>query len=249
MKKEIIEKWKKNASQKISLIISNPSFQKDVIVLRNKLNIPPEGFSIIQEQQNWWAKEIIEKEKIFYQIEWPKYRQELEGLKKDPVRFKKRQDQINNLHPINSFNNDLEKLTAEYKISHRDIDTIKSFLYYNDVSKLVIRIGPTIEIEDRKEANRQQTKILIDENTTINDIKAIWSSVMVHQQTLIYRKKNKVQPIKNLELYKRAYEINLKEKNFYKISEILNDEFPDKVIGPADIHDYLKRHKRHVGMN
>jgi hypothetical protein len=250
MKKEVVEKWSERVEQRISLILGNPYFKKDLILLREKFDIPQKGFDTTKEQWKW-EKEVWAKQEKYYRTEGAKHWQELEQLlKKDPLKYKARQDEINSLAPHNRFKADLAKLIIKYKLSHRDIDMIEPYVYYNNPPELRLRLGPSIETTFDPETDQRQIKILIDANTTISDIKTIWPNVMIHQKSLSYRRKNKVQPIPNLKMYKRAYELDQEGKTAQKVAEILNDEFKGvTTVGYNDIADYLKRYKKHTGMN
>ncbi len=250
MKEE--EKLKKNwkrYNQKLDLLFDNPDFQKDIHEIREEFGIPPEGIAD-NEGSKQWEFDLCEKQDKFYREEFPKYRDELKKLQmgSDYVTYKNRSAEINNYAPLNRLGKVLiPNLIKKYNLAPSIKDTIRSYICHGNRC-LKVGLGIIIETLTDEDSGQGQVKIIIQEDTTLEDIKNRWSDVKFLQSKLRYRTRNKYQPIRNLELYKKAYQLK-KEKSYKQVAEILTKESNDRVFGITDVQDFVKRYKKHIGIN
>lgn len=250
MKKDYFEKRKKRLTQKIKLLVSRPDFQKEIIELRKKWNIPVDGVKS-EELNREWNKNLNTATDKYYDEEWPKHRKELQHLQTRAtyVEYKNREDELNNAAPLNAFGIDIKAILKKYLLNPKWKDPIRRYILFNDPEKMGLSIGVTItgHLNDY-EPTEYQLSLQIDEDTTLEDIKEIWPDVMAHQERLIYRKQKKFQPIKNFERDKEAYDLKQSGKSYNNIADILSKKY-DKAISYDDVASYIKRYKKKIGIN
>jgi hypothetical protein len=212
MNKDKIDKLVKIQKQKINLLINRPDFEKAILFLREKWNIPKNG---IKNQEEF--------------------------------------DQLNNKIPVKDLLDDIKKIIHDQKISPRWINGVKRYLFLNDPNNMAIFIGPVITTKVDMNSDLETISIEINEDTTIKDIKAIWSEVKTSQSRLLYKKRDKNQPIKNFERNKEAYDLQQQGKSLNEIADIFsNTEYNLKnrvTIADVDIADWIRKYKKIIGIN
>lgn len=80
MKKNYLEKRKDRLEQKIKLLVSRPDFQKEILELRKKWNIPLNGIKNEEDNQNWNRKLLIDTDE-YYTKNWPRERKKIIELR------------------------------------------------------------------------------------------------------------------------------------------------------------------------
>lgn len=250
MKLSYIKKSAKRQKQKAIVLISRPDFQEDMLSLRKKWNIPADGIKTDEEKRKW-ELDLSRATTKYYDEEWPKFHEELEQLQiHGPYKkFKERQDEINDFAPGNAFEKDIKSILQKYLLSPKWKSPIRRYILLNDVDNMAMNVGVTIagHLNDY-EPVEYQLCLHIDEDTTLEDIKEIWSDVMEHQEMLIYKKQNKFQPIKNFERDKRIYELEQEGKTIKEIGDIINSEYDDGLLD-GEIKQIIKRYKKRLNIN
>ena len=247
--KDRLKKDWKRYNQKLSLLFENPDFQKDIREIRKEFGLPVEGIADDGGRKKF-EFDLYEKQDKFYREEFPKYRDELNKLQKDNnfVAYKNRSAEINNYAPLNRLGKVLvPSLIKKYNLTPSIKDMIRSYICHGDRC-FKVGLGIIIESLTDEDSGQGQVKIIIQEDTTLEDIKHCWSDVKFLQSKLRYRTHSKFQPIRNLELYKRAYQLK-QEKSYKQVAEILTKESNDRVFGITDVQDFVKRYKKHIGIN
>lgn len=251
------EKSRAKRQQQALLLASRPDFQADVIQLRKNWHIPPKGFDEKDHVsiEKWWAW-LGEQDDEWHKVKWPKYREELKQLEKDALAVKvpypsfvDRKEAINLDKPINAFYNDIRKLRNKYDLGPSWKDGLRSYIHTNKNLRYTIGVRMTVPIEAG--ADNEELHIVIDEDTTLDDIKAAWKDVKFHQEKLSYRKRQKQQPVDPtiLERGAKAYELReLKKMKLADVAEALNDKY-DTVYMDYDVQTLIKNYKKTVGMN
>ena len=202
----------KRQKQSINLLINRPDFEKAILFLREKWNIPKNG---TKNQEEF--------------------------------------DQLSNNIPTKDLLDDIKKIVHDQKISPRWINGIKRYLLSNDPDGMALFLGPIITNKIDINSGLETISIEINEDTTIEDIKAIWSDVDNSQTRLLYKKRKKNQPIKNFERNKKAYDLHQQGKSLNEIADIFsNTEYNLKnkiTIADVDIADWIRKYKKTIGIN
>lgn len=236
--------------QKINALVSNPKFQQEILDLRKKWDIPENGIQTQEHTERWYRK-LDKATKDYRKNEWPKFRNELDKLHKPETygQYRKMLDEINNLIPINAFHLDINLLMKKYKVGPQWHDPIKRYLLFNNPDNMGMSLGVTISKNiDINNPFAEKISIEINEDTTLDDIKAIWPDVRTHQEMLAYKKQKKYQPIKNSERDKRIYELSSEGKTLDQIGDIINIEFND-AMDHNQIGIVLSRYKKRHNIN
>lgn len=250
MKREVnINNLRTKQKQKIKLLVNRPDFQKIVLVLRKKWNIPKDGFQKQEDIDNWNNKLNFDSDKYLEEV-LPAKKKDMDKAindKNTELYFQLRNEFNNNL-PRNAFLNDIKKLVHDQRISPRWINGIKRYLLSNNLDNMAIFLGPVIATKVDMELDLETISIEINEDTVLDDIKAIWPEVKERQSELLYKKRDKNQPMKNFERNKKAYKLKQEGKSLKDIAEILSDEYQKDYVY-SDAADFIKKYKKIVGIN
>lgn len=250
MKRSYFEKQKQRIRQKVTLLTANPNFQKDILILREKWHIPENGFSYSAEKDQRWNAKLLESTGNYYKFEWPKFRKKILELKKQG-KIKDAETEEGNFNeraPLNEFNNDISKLICKHKIPPKWDNFIKQYLLFNSIRSINILLGTRIQTTWNEETKKKQISLLIDDNTTLEDIKFIWPTVKILQSSLSYKKQKKFQPIKKFNRDKQAYELKQSGKTLEQIAGIMSKKFNKEYMW-TDVASFIKRHKQKLGIN
>ncbi len=245
MKKEYLDNASKKLQQETAVITANPEFQADVAELRVKWNIPKGGFTNTDDVQNWhgWLNKQSEQWRL---EQWPKYRMPLLKLK-EAGQLKEYTDEnarINKLNPLNDFYQEVGSLLKKYRLRPGLKDGIRGYLLVNHLGH---NLGVAIRTQEDPLTGFTELQLIIDENTTLNDIKAMWSAVNFHQNQLQY-KKRQLRERPQDERDKRAYELTKLEGKSAKVAaDELGDEMGE-VFTDYEIHDFVRRYKEKTGI-
>jgi len=250
MKREVnIHNLRTKQKQKIKLLVNRPDFQKIILVLRKKWNIPKDGFQKQEDIDNWNNKLNFDSDKYLEEV-LPAKKKDMDKAindKNTELYFQLRNEFNNNL-PRNAFLNDIKKLVHDQRISPRWINGIKRYLLSNNLDNMAIFLGPVIATKVDMELDLETISIEINEDTVLDDIKAIWPEVKERQSELLYKKRNKNQPMKNFERNKKAYKLKQEGKNLKEIAEILSNKYKKDYVY-TDAADFIKKYKKIVGIN
>lgn len=235
--------------QRAKLLIARPDFQKDMLKLRQKWEIPKEGLKDEDENQQW-RHNFNKSDDDFVKNEWPKYRKGLEKLEKHGNFFEheKRLKEINSFAPLNAFRLDIKALIKKYRLPLRWESSLQRYLLFNDADNMSLHIGITMSTTRDEDTNLDILRIEIEDDTTLEDIKASWKDIKHHQRKLNSRTQEKFQPIKNFERDKRAYELDHSGKMLKEIAVILNKE-AGKEYEWSDVSKFIERHRKKLGIN
>lgn len=244
MSMHYFEERKKRLAQKIKILISRPSFQKEILDLRKKWNIPLDGIKTEEENQDWNEQLLIDTDK-FYKDNWPKEIKAIidlrkQGKYKEADALKK---EINGHAPLNELSNDLWDIIKKYRLSPRWHNGIRRYLLFNDPKNMQIPAGVTAKWD--WENGIRRVSIELDEDTTLRDIKDAWSWIRK-----MYRGKpaDKYQPIPNFDRDKRAFELEQEGMTLNKIADIIQEEFGD-ALDYNELNIAIKRYKKRLNIN
>ena len=248
MKQEYIQKASIRQKQVIKVLVSKPSFVDAIVVLRKKWEIPVQGIQSQNELDKWYQN-LNGATEQYFDKQLPIKRQELVEVRKKGnfAEHTKIKDKFNNEVPRNAFLRDIKRLTREQNLSPRWIDGIKRYLLFNNPDNMGIFIGPVISTSIDMEFDTETISLEIEANTTLEDIKSIWPSVMEAQSRLSYKKQKKFQPLRKFDRNKKAYELYQQGKKYREIA----DEFSKtgKTIGEETVAKMIERYKKMVDIN
>lgn len=163
--------------------------------------------------------------------------------------FEQEQQVFNQKAPRNYIEYCIWRLTHKYKLSTLWRSSLKRYVLFNDLDRLLIPSGnTTMNIKWDKKTGHRELSFIIYADTTLEDVKAIWPEVMKQQEQLQDKAADKFQPIQNLKLDKRAYELwKSKTKTYEQIAALIRDEFNLSDFVYTDVSNALKRYKKRFG--
>ena len=249
MNKNRIDELIKRQKQKIKLLINHPNFQKTILLLREKWDIPKNGFNNQEDIDKWNEKLNFDSDKYIKEI-IPAKRKEIDKAANEGniKLYRQLRKDLNDNLPRNSFLSDAKKIVHDQRISPRWVNGIKRYLLSNDPDGMALFLGPVIATKVDMDSDLETISIEINEDTTIEDIKAVWPEVKKSQDRLLYKKQKKFQPIKNFERNKKTYELKLEGKSVDEIIKFFRTEHDIDYDYPQ-IFDFIKKYKKSIGIN
>lgn len=249
MKDDYFTKQLEKINQRIKLLIIKPDFQEDMLALRKKWKVPQNGIKGNDASEKW-HRELYRSEEEYFKNVWGIRRKDITKLKKER-RFQEAENltrELNNGMPINAFRIDIKNLLRKYKLPLRWENGIKRYLLFNDPDNMAISIGVTVHFEYDKDSSLPKLFIGIEDDTTINDIKAVWSEIKFHQKRLNSHVKDKFQPIINFDRDRRAYELKQEGKTIDEIEDAIQEEFNES-LDYNELNIAIKRYIKRLNTN
>lgn len=243
------QKQAKRLSQKKNLLVSKPSFQKDIRELREKWNIPFDGLKNADEIERWFHQ-LYEDSDRYSGETWLKYRLEFEKLRRDRkfLEREKLNKKLNDENPINAFRIDIKDMVKKHNLAPRWHDAIKGYLLSNTQDGMSMFLGISIRIERDEDNGLEELLLHIPEDTTLPEMIKFWPWVKLHQKRLSYRKQEKFQPIKNLDRDKRIFELAEQDMSYQDIAETVKKEFEiSENFGYDSVSRILSRYRKRIG--
>jgi isopentenyl diphosphate isomerase/L-lactate dehydrogenase-like FMN-dependent dehydrogenase len=248
MKMKPTEKFDRS-KQRATILVENPKFQEEVMEIRKKFNIPLIGIKT-NEESGKWHHEFYESDTIYFSANREKVRVEIERLEKE----KKFQEGFN-LHrkfnqeaPVNALNLAIKRMLENFRLPFTWHHSIQRYILFNNIDSMWLPGNISIREDYDQETDLRRLSIEIDDTTTLEDIKYAWPRIKLHQKRLQSYTKKKIQPIKNFERDREAYNLRQSGKSYNGIADILSKKF-DKVVTSEDVASYIKRYKKLVGIN
>lgn len=249
-KSAYFDKRRERNKQKLEVLLSRPDFQADIAELRKLCNIPPAGFTDDDTYTRWELQLEIDTQKYFTE-NWPTMSERLQELKEKGQISELEQEQLifNQKAPKNFLNYCIWRFIHKYKLSTLWRSSLKNYVLFNNVEILRVPAGNvTMNIKWDKKTVHRELSLIIYADTTLEDVKAIWPEVMKQQEYLQDKTADKFQPIQNLKLDKRVYELwKLGNKTYEQIAEVIRGEFNLPNFIYTDVSNALKRYKKRFG--
>lgn len=236
--------------QRLKLILSRPDFIEKVKNIRQEFHIPPNGLSTDEESKKWQDDLCQNTENYFDNFPFEK-RKEIIDLKNKSEYYKAEllEKQENDNAPLNSWRIKVKLLLKEYKLPLSFEESIRRHIMFNDeADKSWVTSNIFITEKKDEDTGLKQLLIGINDETTLDDIRKNWAIICIHRDGLYSKVKKKNQPIKNFERNKRAYELKLEGKKLNEIADVLSEEYKKDYIY-NDVADFIKKHKKSVGIN
>jgi len=138
----------------MKLLVSWDNFQSNIVKIRNKSDIPTEGFKNNQEIEKWWDRLGEKSDNFFTTNDYLAKRKKLLYLKKRSYgEFLKEQEWINSEIPINKFHKRVDEIIQKYKLPYNFRDFIEKYILCNKISApstnfaLSFNFGPERKLE------------------------------------------------------------------------------------------------------
>lgn len=223
-------KQRNHLYQKAKIIIANPKFQEEVKLLREKWNIPKNGFLSETENENWhhWLSAISDE---FLE------KNDSNGREKDINDFNKK-------IPLNDFYQDVKILIIKYHLPQNWHESIKRYLMFNNIDLMGIPGNVSIVTEFGKYGSLM---LEINADTTLEDIKSIWSWVKSEQKRLP-DKSIKFQPAPMFDIDKEAFELREIGNKMSEIADLISTKFDLESYTYKSVSESIKRHKKRIGV-
>jgi len=236
--------------QRLKLIFSRPDFLKKVQELRKEFSIPTNGIKT-NEESGKWEDDLCQKTEDYYDLIPLEKRKEIIDLKNNGKYHEAEliEKQENDAAPLNSWRIKIKLLLKDYRLPLSFEESIKRFVMFNETAdKAWIASNIFITEKIDEDTGLKQLLIGINDETTLEDIKKSWHFISHSRDRLYSKIKKKNQPIKNFERNKRAYDLKLEGKNLNEIADLLSEEYKKDYVY-SDVADFIKKHKKSVGVN
>lgn len=248
MSKAYFDKRLERIKQKLGILYARPDFQADVLVFRKKWNIPEDGIKTEDDNHDWriWLSEETNKYVDQYLPEHRKEAQELLNQNK----LIERDDlnkAFNNKVPRNAFRLQILGFLKRYKIPSQWEEITRRYLLFNkEIEPHIPLNSVTLQENWDFDIGSWQLSLLLSADSTLEDIKAIWPLVKEQQSKLYDYSDKKFQPIPNLEIDKRAYELKLQKLTHAEIANKITLEFNLSTYTYKEVSDSLCKHKKRL---
>ncbi len=248
MSKAYFDKRLERIKQKLGILYARPDFQSDVLVFRKKWNIPQAGIKTEDDNHDWiiWLNEETNKYVDQYLPEHRKQAQELLNQNK----LIERDDlnkAFNNKVPRNAFRLQILGFLKKYKIPSQWEEITRRYLLFNkEIEPHIPLNSVTLQENWDFDIGSWQLSLLLSADSTLEDIKAIWPFVKEEQAKLYDYDHKKFQPIPNLEIDKRAYELKLQKLTHAEIAKKITLEFNLPIYTYKEVSDSLRKHKKRL---
>lgn len=236
-------------NQRAKILIANPNFQEAVRLVREKFDIPSEGF-IDQEINEKWHHDFYIKDDDYFSENWMKTCLEIKKLREEK-KFNEAyelQQKFNNESPVNAFRIAVKLILLDFRLPLGWEESIRRYILFNDIDHMWIPSNIVIRQDFDKDTLLTRLSILIDDSTTLEDIKNAWPRIKHFQEKLQSYSKKKNQPIKNFERDQLAYNLKQSGKTYNEIADELSKSF-NKTFSYDDVASFIKRYKKTVGIN
>lgn len=250
MSKAYFDKRLERIKQKLGILYSRPDFQLDVAEFRKRWNIPDDGIKTEENNHEWrvWLNEETNKYVEKHLPEHQKEAQEL-FLQNKLIGRDDLNKGFNAKVPRNAFRLEILRFLKKYKIPFQWEEITRRYLLFNkDVEQHIPLNSVTLQENWDFDIGSWQLSLLLSADTTLEDIKAIWPLVKEEQSKLHDYDDKKFQPIPNLEIDKRVYELKQQNLTYEKIATQINKDFPHLSYAYKDVSDSLQRHKKRLGL-
>ncbi len=250
MHKAYFYKRRERINQRLQILYARPDFQADVTEFRKRWNIPEDGLKT--EEDNYAWKMWLEKETRRYIDE---HREEHHQQMQDLLAQNKHieSDDLNKAFnqsiPRNAFRLEILRFLKKYKIPSQWEEVTRRYLLFNNTIDERMPINSiTLQENWDFDLGGWQLTLLLSADTTLDDVKAIWPLVKEQQAKLYDHESKKFQPIPNLKIDERAYELKKLKMTYSKIADQIVKEFNLSDYTYKEVSESLRRHKKRLGV-
>lgn len=236
--------------QQLNLLLCKGQFNADIIYIRKRYKIPNNGFSNKEEVNKWYDILKANTENFLKEV-WYDKLEEIEFVGSSA----QKSDYLNKLieskkaifdsSPYRLYKNEIFKLAKKHKLSPEWEKYLENYIIFNDLEMIEWNAEINFDIQTDKFNDKRKIVINIYEDTTIDDIKAIWPRITKVQESLLSHKKTKRQPMQQFERDKLAYEMKHNGYSLKSIAKELNEKYNANYLD-FEIPKFVKRHKKKV---
>lgn len=248
MNKSYFDKRRERIRQKLDILYARPDFQLDVTEFRKRWNLPEDGIKTEEDNQSWrdWLEDETNK---YIEQHRQEHHKQMQNLLQQNKHIES--DDLNKVFnakvPRNSFRLEILRFLKKYKISLQWEEMTRRYLLFNNTIEERMPINSvTLQENWDFDIGGWQLTLLLSADTTLDDIKAIWPLVKEQQAKLYDHESKKFQPIPNLKIDERAYELKQQKMTNSSIADEINKEFPHLSYTYKDVSDSLRRHKKRL---
>ena len=219
------EKLFVKSQQKAELLIANSDFQNEIVKLRNRWNIPKDGFRTNKESMEWEHRLIRESDEY---IKSKEFQQALNKIRDKKKLTEKKQAlrKLNLAIPLNAFRQDLISLERKFKLESDWENFLRGYVLTNRINPSG---RPIITTKLNIETGERELYIQIFGNTTLKDIERIWPEVKIIQKNL-FQAKGRFKKMKKLKRNKRILELTQQGFSGEEIRKKIKEEFGESLL-------------------
>ncbi len=149
---------------------------------------------------------------------------------------------------INAIRKDIITLIKKNQLNPKIMSGLIGYLWSNKEQALMMTMLSPVVKKTVNEDGFEEISVVIDENTSHADYVDAWKRVLEFRDDLVYKKRKKQQPIKNLKRDRRIFELWGESKTSRQIADTIYDEFGE-VIGYEYIPILKKRFQNRTDTN
>jgi hypothetical protein len=250
MNKAYFDKRRERINQRLQILYARPDFQTDVTEFRKRWNIPGDGLKTEQDNSAWrsWLENETNK---YLEQHRQEYHKQMQDLLKQNKHIES--DDLNKAFnakvPRNAFRLEVLRFLKKYKIPFQWEEMTRRYLLFNNTIEERMPINSiTLQENWDFDLGGWQLTLLLSADTTLDDVKAIWPLVKEQQAKLYDHESKKFQPIPNLKIDERVYELKKQRMTHSEIADQIVKEFnlPDYTY--KEVSESLRRHKKRLGL-
>jgi len=144
---------------------------------------------------------------------------------------------------VGNFSKAVSDLRLKYNLSSSYQEPLKDFIEIEDRSRL-LDIPPELwpfNVASPSNPKEQFTVIRLNPETTITELQKNWNRIRKEVVKLSAHKPLKASPRNNIARDLEIYELRQAGKKDKEIASIINEKYPDKVLGYQDVAKIIKR--------
>jgi hypothetical protein len=144
---------------------------------------------------------------------------------------------------VNNFSKAVSDLRLKYNLSSSYQEPLKDFIEIEDRSRL-LDIPPELwpfNVASPSNPKEEFTVIRLNPETTITELQKNWSRIRKEVVKLSAHKPLKASPRVNVGRDLEIYQLRQNGKKDKEIASIINEKYPDKILGYQDIAKIVKR--------
>lgn len=248
MNKAYFDKRKERINQKLDILHARPDFQTDVSEFRKRWNIPQDGIKT-EEDNHAWKMELEKETRRYIDEHREGHHQQMQDLlaQNKHIESDDLNKAFNQRIPRNAFRLEILRFLKKYKIPYQWEEVTRRYLLFNKHDDEWMPINSvTLQENWDFDIGGWQLTLILSADTTLEDIKAIWPLVKEQQSKLYDHPDKKFQPIPNLKIDERIYELKQQKMTNSSIANEINKEFPYLSYTYKDVSDSLRRHKQRL---
>jgi len=252
--------YRKNREKALNLG-THTDFRREITRLREKWNIPPEGFGKDDKGLGRWKKrlqkiswekrkspEFLEK---LYRLDERRKALEESQNPNDFMAFRLMPDSYKRLYltiPLNGFRNDVVKLRSKFKLPNSwETELRMSLLVGGNPSAVsVISYDRNIQLTRNKDTGEPELWLRIYGNTALEDIKDMWPLIKCWQEELLDYEEGRFKEKPYRDRDRKIYELRKEGKSYSEIVWAMKEE-EGWTIGEDHARQIVKRYKKSIG--